>query len=204
MRTYAILQATNLLLDEDDEPVHGGSRPGKKPNLPRNFEGAYQKLIEHYFAELPLYPESMFRRRFRMGRDLFLKIAKDVEEHEDYFVQKPDALGKMGLHPLLKITAALRMLAYGCAADCNDEYLQLSETTSMESMDKFCNSIISIYEYEYLRHPTKEDLERLLKIGEKRGFPGMLGSLDCMHWEWKNCPSGWKGECNSYSISVLC
>ena len=129
-----------------------------------------------------------------MARPLFLKIANAVKQFDNYFTQKPDALGKFGLNPLVKITAALRMLAYGAAGDCNDEYLQLSKSTSLESMDRFCNSIVAIYSQEYLRHPNMADLERLLTIGAKRGFPGMLGSLDCMHWVWKNCPLGWAGQ----------
>jgi hypothetical protein len=54
--------------------------------------------------------------------------------------------------------------------------------------------VISIYGNEYLRHPNKDDLKWILAINEKRGFPGMLGSLDCMHWVWKNCPAAWKGQ----------
>jgi hypothetical protein len=194
------LQVTPLLLDEEEDtndalfPPHGGSKPGKQPNRPRDFEGSYQRLMEHYFGARPLYDEQLFRRRFRMGQPLFLRIAEAVENFDEYFTLRADALGKLGVRPLVKITAALRMLAYGAAADCNDEYLQLSESTSLECMDRFCNAIVAMYSSEYLRHPTPADLERLLSEGAKRGFPGMLGSLDCMHWQWKNCPLGWAGQ----------
>ncbi|XP_026416459.1 uncharacterized protein LOC113311881 [Papaver somniferum] len=40
-----------------------------------------------------------------------------------------------------------------------------------------------------MRQPTTEDTKRLLAENEARGFPGMLGSLYCTHWEWKYCPT---------------
>jgi hypothetical protein len=85
-----------------------------------------------------------------MGRPLFLKIAEAVQQHNEYFTLRRDALGKLGLRPLVKITAALQMLAYGAAADCNNEYLQLSESTSLKCMDQFCKAIVAIYSAEYL------------------------------------------------------
>ena len=61
------------------------------------------------------------------------------------------------------------------------------------SLKHFCNAVIELYEAQYLRAPNDEDIARLLCEGSERGFLGMLGSLDCMHWEWKNCPTAWHG-----------
>ncbi|XP_018509885.2 putative nuclease HARBI1 [Brassica rapa] len=108
--------------------------------------------------------------------------------------QRRDATGRLGVTPLQKCTAAIRLLAYGSAADTVDEYLRLAETTALSCLHNFTDGIIQLFGEEYLRRPTAEDLQRLLDIGEQRGFPGMIGSIDCMHWEWKNCPSAWKGQ----------
>ncbi|CAL2227203.1 unnamed protein product [Prunus armeniaca] len=82
------------------------------------------------------------------------------------------------------------MLAYGCSADSTDEYSRLGESTALECLRKFFFSVIeAVYGQWYLRSPNRNDLYRLLHKASRRGFPGMLDSLDCMHWEWKNCPT---------------
>ena len=85
------------------------------------------------------------------------------------------------------------MLAYAVPGDLIDEYVRMSESTCLESLYKFCKVVIVVFGREYLREPTAEDTARLLAMNASRGFPGMLGSIDCMHWEW-NCPSAWQGQ----------
>ena len=85
------------------------------------------------------------------------------------------------------------MLAYGVPVDATDEYVKIGESTSIKSLKRFCRAIVEVFACQYLRSPNENDIARLLYIGEQRGFPGMLGSLDCMHWKWKNCPTAWAG-----------
>ena len=54
--------------------------------------------------------------------------------------------------------------------------------------------IQELYENQYLRKPTCEDIMKQMGINEKQGWPGTFGSLDCMHLDWKNCPSAWQGQ----------
>ena len=128
-----------------------------------------------------------------MSRPLFLRIHDGVLDHDPYFVQKPNCVGRLGLSSLQKMTAALRVLAYSCAADCVDEYIRLGESTTIQCLKKFVRAVNEVFGKEYLRSPNNQDIARLLQVGKNRGFLGMLGSIDCMHWRWKNCPTAWHG-----------
>ncbi|XP_026400607.1 uncharacterized protein LOC113296517 [Papaver somniferum] len=57
----------------------------------------------------------------------------------------------------------------------------------------------------YLYELTPEDVQRLLAENDDRGFPGMLGSVDCMQWPWKNCPVAWQGtyRCKDKESSLV-
>ncbi|CAN7013387.1 unnamed protein product [Brassica rapa subsp. trilocularis] len=128
-----------------------------------------------------------------MNKSLFLTIVHRLSTEIEYFQAKEDAVGRKSLSPLQKCTAAIRQLAYGGGADIVDEYVRLGETTASKCLHLFTAGIIQLFGDHYLRRPTEEDLQRLLNKGEERGFPGIVGSIDCMHWEWKNCPTAWKG-----------
>ena len=117
-----------------------------------------------------------------MKRHVFMRIMNAVEEHDEYFVQKRNAAGTLGLSCLQKVVAAFRLLAYGVAADALDEYIRIGESTALEALRKFTIAVVEIFGQEYMRLPNEEDTTRLLAIGARRGFPGMLGSINCMHW----------------------
>nr|GFA05797.1 hypothetical protein [Tanacetum cinerariifolium]GFA13443.1 hypothetical protein [Tanacetum cinerariifolium] len=84
----------------------------------------------------------------------------------DYFIDgfRTDATGQLSFSSIMKCTSAIRQLAYGTAPDAFDEYLQMDT------------------ENVYARHEYVH------------GFPGMLESIDCMHWEWKNYSVSWQEQ----------
>ncbi|XP_021769700.1 uncharacterized protein LOC110733939 [Chenopodium quinoa] len=152
--------------DVEEQEVRGSRREKMSRWIVlRDREEAHDRLVTDYFSDHPLYGDEKFRH----------------------------ATMRLGASGIQKCTAAMRMLAYGCPADQIDEYLKLGASTARECLIHYVDGVIREFSTEYLRKPNAEDLVRLLKQGEERGFPGMMGSIDCMHWEWKNCPAGWKG-----------
>lgn len=171
----------------------GGSVVGHETKFRNRTEGN-KGLMKDYFDPDPVYDDKDFRRRFRMKRSLFLKIVEKVQETDTFLVKKKNAAGKLGFSPIQKVTAAIRQLAYGMSADSLDEYLRTGESTALVCLTKFATAIITAYKDEYLRRPNEEDMKRLLAHAESVNFPGMIGSIDCMHWEWKNCPKALHGQ----------
>ncbi|XP_048600198.1 putative nuclease HARBI1 isoform X1 [Brassica napus] len=170
------------------------NKPKRRVYIERDRERGHNQLCNDYFKENPTYQPEMFMRHFRMNKPLFLRIVDRLSSEGPYFQQRRNAHGRYGLSALQKCTAAIRMLAYGQSGDTYDEYLRLGESTARLCLENFTNGIIQLFGDEYLRRPTPDDLQRLLDVGEVRGFPGMIGNIDCMHWEWKNCPTAWKGQ----------
>ncbi|XP_021800329.1 uncharacterized protein LOC110744650 [Prunus avium] len=163
-------------------------------NVDRHRQSRGKNLMEDYFIPNSLYPVSKFQERYRMQPHLFQKIMHDICNYDTYFIQKNDACGVLGLLPEQKLTAALQMLAYGASAEQVDEIAKMGKSTILECLVRFCDAVKNLYMREYLRRPSPKDLQGLLQKAETRGFPGMIGSIDWMHSQWKNCPTAWQGD----------
>ncbi len=72
-----------------------GSVPGREIIYRDRFAGNL-RIVADYFADPPVYNAKLFRRRFRMSKELFLRIVASVEAYDDYFRQRPNAVGLLG------------------------------------------------------------------------------------------------------------
>ena len=128
-----------------------------------------------------------------MKQTLYLQIERWLISNYRFLTQRVDATGILGISPRQKIMTAIRLLATGCSSDDVDDRSRIAESTMLDILDCFCAAIIEQYGKEFLREPTEHDLGIILRDNERDGWPGMLGSIDCMHWKWKNCPKAWAG-----------
>nr|XP_043625811.1 uncharacterized protein LOC122597263 [Erigeron canadensis] len=142
-----------------------------------------------------------------MRKEIFMLIANDIasfspvgdEPVSRHFVefrnQRIDARSKLGFSTIQRCTSVISQLMYGNVANSLDQYLHMGEQTSRDALYAFCKCVFDLYREEYLQRPTTDDIQRLYqKHAQLHGFPGMLGSIDCMHWPWKRCPKAWQGQ----------
>ena len=113
-----------------------------------------------------------------------------------FFRESVDCLGRPSICPKVKFLMALKLLCYGVSPSAFQDYFQMGISTAHECLKKFCSIIASneTLTLDYRRRMNRADARRLSELHElKHGVAGMVGSLDCMHVFWKQCPVAWQG-----------
>jgi len=114
------------------------------PNRPRNFELGLQCILRDYFGVdgLPrVYGRQQFERRFRVPLPVFLQIYRAIKDRP-FWAQRVNATGQPQAHPLQKLVAAFRVLAYGESYDRADEYVRLSRSTNARAVKLFTEFVV--------------------------------------------------------------
>lgn len=114
----------------------------KRPYEERQFDVAYQRLLNDYFVQNAKHSFSSFERRFSMRRSILDHSLVAVDLYGIFKLRK-DATRKQSIRPLQRVVASLRMLAYGVVADAIDEYLQMSEDSVLKSFTAFSHLTFS-------------------------------------------------------------
>ncbi|XP_068307405.1 uncharacterized protein [Pyrus communis] len=156
----------------EGQPQWGGSVAGRSYK-PRNKHMSHDNLMNNYFNPNLVYKEEDFRHHFQMRRH--------VQHVNLYFRHKLDRAGCPGFSLHQKVTIAFLMMAYASPADVMNDTYGMTESTCLDTLAEFYDTIVHLYKEEYLRESNQEDLVRLIRKAKDCALPGMIWSLDCMH-----------------------
>ncbi|XP_051211697.1 uncharacterized protein [Lolium perenne] len=134
-------------------------------------------LDADYFNDDATHSLKEFWRRFRMNKELFLKIVHGVREYDKYFTAKQDCTGLWSFTSIQKYTTTMSCLAYGAPADTSNDYLLMAESTWTETLYRFFRAIIAVFAKDYLRAPREDDTTQILQKMQQEDFLGCSEAL---------------------------
>jgi len=166
----------------------------KKRRTKHDHDRAWQCIQQDYLGPEPTFTDKQFEEVFRLTKGKVERLLQVCCRHNPKtFCPGPDATGRPGIRPEVKVLAVLKCVAFGCSGVAFRDYNQMARNTTSECVKAFFQAITMDEELTatYMRAPSRADAQRISKLHEdKHGIPGLLLSLDCMHVLWKNCPVG--------------
>ncbi|XP_026396587.1 uncharacterized protein LOC113291246 [Papaver somniferum] len=166
----------------------------------RHREDGDARMMHDYFGHNCTWGPKKFLQRLGMYRPIFLRILSEIVVADPAFDFQVDCTVKLGHSPHMKMYSVMKCLCKGIAADSTDDYVRMGAPTVYMYVKRFTRVIVRRFGPRYMQLPTREDTKILLAENAARGFPGMLGSVDCMHFRWKNCPTAWEGSNNDLNV----
>jgi hypothetical protein len=133
---------------------------------------------------------------FRVSRRTYDNLRNNLCNVQPFFRCGFDATKREKISTDAKILIALKYLAYGTTVSAFRDYFQIGESTAIKCVKIFCKEMTtSPFRQEYFRSMAKGDAKRVEALhAEVHGVRGMIGSLDCSHFVWGNCPVAHHGQ----------
>eukprot|EP00981_Chlorochromonas_danica_P002900 scaffold591_cov174-Ochromonas_danica.AAC.1 len=135
---------------------------------------------------------SLFRQRFRIPYPVFKKILEELKADPKFadHDNKTDAVGNQAVPLAIKLLGTLRILT---RSSTFDQIAELSDV-GIETTRTFFYEFISFYSGDdvYSRYVYEPKSKGTLKVVEReyrrKGLPGCVGSVNCVHIAWETCP----------------
>jgi hypothetical protein len=180
-------------IDKNGAPV-----PKRRRSVSRyNWQRARQCIQEDFLGPVPIFNDRQFERTFRVTRAIVEEIYLVVSGADPFFRNYVCVVRQVpGICPFAKILMSLQMLAFGVSPSAIQHYYQMGETTARDAFKRFTRIIAGSenLRQRFFRSMTRSDATKISEMHFNHyGVHGMVGSLDCMHVPWKNCPVAWQG-----------
>ena len=149
-----------------------------------------------------------FRNKFRLPLTIVEKLVKDAQSVPE-FKDKPHGPGNgrgPPRHPLLiKVLAALRVLAKGCDVEMLEDAAHISKECLQQFVPRFFRWMAEVVFPREVRIPEGDHLESSLRVFARLGFPGAFCCTDGVHLAWSACPAKEvyrRAQCSSVNLNL--
>ena len=88
----------------------------------------------------------------------------------------------------IKVMIATRMLGRGLVTDDVAEMARVGNSTVDNIFYTFCTNFPIHFFKQFVYVPSGDEMQTIVDVYAKLGLPGCIGSMDCTHIRWWNCP----------------
>jgi hypothetical protein len=166
----------------------------KRKRVARDYENSvWGKMLRH--PEIGIegsFTNLKFRTRFRTPYAFFRDIL--IPECRLRGVLVNQRTSRISLE--LKVMVALRILGRDAVSDSCEELSEIARSTCNDIFIQFVAQFNAAFYDDVIKPPTGDNLLHVMETYRKLGFPGCVGSIDCTHVKWRQCPKSLRFECS--------
>jgi len=140
-----------------------------------------------------------FLRRFRIPAPFFLDWLVPTAREVNLFNTNRNPKGSLRQEQIpleIKLLICLRILGRGATNDDMSEPSYVSESYCGVIFRQFIVNFSRLFKEQFIKQPTTSELRSIMQAYALVGFPGCVGSIDCTHIRWWNCPSKHRNSCH--------